>query len=113
MRALVNLLVHVVRDEQVNAQVTLLKSAKNGEHGGKRGGVEPVVGIDDLVVRTLGFAQAGTHSHAMAAVLLMHHADNARIPRLPFICLGARFVLRAVIDDDDLDVGRELGSLED
>ncbi|VWM23665.1 Uncharacterised protein [Collinsella intestinalis] len=112
VRALVDFLVHVVGDEQVHAQVALLKATQELQHRGERIRVEPVIGVDDLVVRAARLAQAGTDGHAVPAVLLMHHADDARIAGLPLVGLGAGLVLGAIVHDDDLDIGGALGALE-
>lgn len=48
----------------------------------------------------------------MAAVLLMHRADDSGVTRLPLIGLGRRLVLGTVIDDDDLDIGGVIAPLQ-
>ena len=48
----------------------------------------------------------------MAAILLMHRADDAGITRLPLVGLGCRLVLGTVIDDDDLDIGGVIAPLQ-
>ena len=79
MRSLVNFLVHVVRDKQVNALVALLKATQNRQHGRKGSAVKPVVRVDNLVVGALRLAQARKDGDTVAAVLLMHRADNAGV----------------------------------
>ena len=112
MRALVNLLVHVVRDKQVNALVALLKATQDRKHGRKGSAVKPVVRVDNLVVGALRLAQARKDGDTVAAVLLMHRADNAGVTRLPLVGLGGRLVLGTVIDDDNLDVGGIIAPLQ-
>ena len=113
VRTLVHLLVHVVRDEEVHRGIARHETAQDIQHGRERGGVEPVIGVDDLVVRAPRLAQAGEHGHAVAAVLLVHGADDARIAALPLIGLGRRLVVGAVVNDDDLDVRRHRAPLQD
>ena len=48
----------------------------------------------------------------MAAVLLMHRADDAGITCLPLVGLGCRLVLGTVIDDDDLNIGGVIAPLQ-
>lgn len=79
MRALVNLLVHVVRDKQVDALVALLKATQNRQHGRKRSTIEPVVRVNDLVVGALRLTQAREDGDTVAAILLVHRADDTRI----------------------------------
>ena len=112
MRPLVNLLVHVVRDKQVNALVALLKTAKDRKHGRQGCAIEPVVRVDNLVVGALCLAQARKDGNAVAAVLLMHRADDSGVTRLPLIGLGRRLVLGTVINDDDLDIGGVIAPLQ-
>ena len=112
MRTLVNLLVHIVRDKQIDALVALLKATQNRKHGRKRRTAEPVVRVDDLVVGALCLAQAREDGHAVTAVLLMHRADDTGVTRLPLIGLSCRLVLGTVIDDDDLDIGGVIAPLQ-
>ena len=112
VRTLVNLLVHIVRDKEVDALVALLKTAKDRKHSRQRCAIEPVVRVDDLVVGALCLAQARKDSNAVAAVLLMHRADDAGITRLPLIGLCCRLVLGTVINDDDLDIGGVIAPLQ-
>lgn len=79
MRTLVNLLVHVVRDKQVNALVALFKAAQNRQHGRKGSAVKPVVRVDNLVVGALRLAQTRKDGNTVAAILLVHRADDSRI----------------------------------
>ena len=113
VRALVHLLVHVVRDEQVHARPALLEAAQDGEHGGQGAGIQPVVGIDDLVVGSAGLAQAGAHGDAVAAVVLMDGADDTRVASHPLLRLGGGAVRGAVVHDDDLDVAGTRRTLQD
>ena len=113
MRTLVNLLVHVVRDKQVDALVALLKATQNRQHGRKRRTVEPVVRVDNLVVGALRLAQARKNGDAVAAILLVHRADDSRITGLPLVGLGGRLVLGAVVHHDNLDIGGVIAPLQD
>ena len=108
-----HLLVHVVRDEEVDLHSALLEAAQNGEHRRERRRIEPVVGVDDLVVRAGRLAQAREHRDTVSAVLLMHGADDVRVARHPFVRFGGRLVLAAVVDDDDLNVLGKVAPLED
>ncbi len=101
MRALVDFLVHVVGDEQVHAQVALLKATQELQHRGERIRVEPVNGVDDRGVRAARLAKAGPDGPAVTAVLLMHHADDARIAGRPLVGLGAGLVRGAIVHDDE------------
>ena len=113
MRALVNLLVHVVRDKQVNALVALLKATQNRQHGRKGSAVKPVVRVDDLVVGALCLAQTRKDGNTVTAILLVHRADDSRITGLPLVGLGGRLVLGAVVHHDNLDIGGVIAPLQD
>ena len=113
MRALVDLLVHVVGDKQVDALVALLKATQDRQHGRKGRAVEPVVGVYDLVVRTLRLAQARKDGDTVAAVLLVYRADDTGVTRLPLVGLGGRLVLGAVVHHDNLDIGGVIAPLQD
>ena len=113
MRALVNLLVHVVRDKQVDALVALLKATQNRQHGRERRTVEPVVRVNDLVIGALCLAQAREDGDTVAAILLVHRADDSGITGLPLVGLGGCLVLRAVVHHDNLDIGGVIAPLQD
>ena len=112
MRALVDLLVHVVGDKQVDALVALLETTQDRQHGRKGRTVEPVVRIDDLVVRTLRLAQTRKNGDTVAAVLLVNRADDTGITGLPLVGLGGRLVLGAVVYHDNLDIGGVIAPLQ-
>ena len=57
-------------------------------------------------------AQAREDGDSVAAILLVHCADDSRITGLPLVGLGGRLVLGAVIDDDDLDIGGVIAPLQ-
>ena len=113
MRTLVNLLVHVVRDKQVNALVALFKAAQNRQHGRKGSAVKPVVRVDNLVVGALRLAQTRKDGNTVAAILLVHRADDSRITGLPLVGLGGRLILGAVVHHDNLDIGGIIAPLQD
>ena len=113
MRALVNLLVHVVRDKQVNALIALFKATQNRQHSRKSRSVEPVVRVDDLVVSALCLAQTRKDGNTVAAVLLVYRANDTGITRLPLVGLGGRLVLGAVVHHDNLDIGGVIAPLQD
>ena len=112
MRALVDLLVHVVGDKQVDALVALLEAAQDRQHGRKGRAVEPVVGVYDLVVGALRLSQARKDGDTVAAVLLVYRADDTGITGLPLVGLGGRLVLGAVVNDNNLDIGGVIAPLQ-
>ena len=48
----------------------------------------------------------------MAAVLLVHRADDTGVTRLPLVGLGGRLVLGAVVHHDNLDIGGVIAPLQ-
>ena len=114
VRAVGSVLVDVVRDEQVHALARLYRLTKAVEKGGERVAVEPVVGVDDLVVDAVGALEALEDRHAMAAVLLVDGLDDARVALLPGVGLGGSVILGgAVVHDHDLDVVGICRALQD
>ena len=113
VRPFMHFLVHVVRDKQVHTQIALDKATQDGKHGRKRLAVQPVIGVDNLIVDALSLAQAGHHGHAMSAVLLVHRTNDPGIASLPLIGLLRRLVVAAIVDDDDLHIGSVGRTLQD
>ena len=49
----------------------------------------------------------------MAAVFLVHSANNTGISSFPLVCFGGRLILRTIVDDDNLNIGGKIASLKD
>ena len=105
VRAILHVLVHVVGDHEVNAQILVDEPTQRVEELAQRLAVEPVVGVDHLEVGALRVLERLEHRHAVAAVLLVHGLHDVGVARLPGKRLGQRVILgRAVVDDDHLHV---------
>ena len=74
------------------------------QHGAERRFVHPVVRVHDLVVQPGRVAYALVDALAVAAVLLVNGVAYSRISRLVLVGDLPRSVLRAVVNNDDLDV---------
>ena len=57
-------------------------------------------------------AQAREDGDTVAAVLLVHRADDTGITGLPLVGLGGRLVLGAVVNDNNLDIGGVIAPLQ-
>ena len=105
LRVVFHMLVNVVRDEQVDDLAFGNQGAHIGEQRLYSVAVNPVVGVDDLVVHALRGGKAREHRGTVATVGLMHGTHDTRTLGLPGIGLRRRVVfLGAVVDDDDLEV---------
>ena len=103
--SLVDLLVHVVGNHQIGWIRLLKLSAQVGHDGFHRFAIEPVVGIDHLEIHAGGIFQAGVHRAAMAFVLLMNRAHDARMLGLQAACHLERVVLGgAVVNQKNFDI---------
>ena len=58
-------------------------------------------------------AQAREDGDTVAAILLVHRADDSGITGLPLVGLDGRLVLGAVVYYDDLDIGGVIAPLQD
>ena len=99
-----NLVIDEIREQQIHTAVLfhLLHALHNPDQGLR---AYPVVTVHNLVVKPGRIAQSGIHRLAVAAVLLMHSPDNARILR----CIAVRdlrrpVLRRAVVDNQDLNI---------
>lgn len=113
-RPVLDMLVDVVRDDQIDTIPELDEAPQLGEQGLERGGVDPVVGVDVLEVDALGVLERLHDRDPMAPVLLMDGLDDRGMALLPRPCAGKRVILCGpVVHDDDLHVLGEVTALKD
>ena len=99
------MLIDIIAQQQVDRLRHGGKLAQFFHDTGKRFAVEPVVRIDDLEVKPLRVADALVDALAMAAVLLVDHADDVGIFFGPGVGNGAGLVLGTIVHQDDLGFG--------
>ena len=105
MRAFVNLLVYVVRYDEVGRLGYIDLRTHVIEHLFERIAIEPVIRIHDLEIQPCRVRKAGVDRFAVPSVRLMNRFDDRWMAFLPLVGAHRGVVFgRTVVDDDDFDV---------
>lgn len=99
-----DLVIDVVADQKIDGLLFGALRAQRGEHARIGVRVDPVVRIDDLEIHARRVGKAGHDRVAVSAVFLVDRADNTGIAALVVVCDFGGAVLRAVVDNQDLDL---------
>ena len=102
------MLVDVVDDHQVDGMLFELPELREQLDVGVV--IDPVVAVHHLEVQAGSILEPLHDCRAVSAVLLVHRLDDLGMTAFPFLGLLEGAVLRrAIVDDDDLDIGSTAG----
>ena len=111
---ILGVLINIIAYDEINADVIVDKRAQARKQGLERAGIEPVVGIDHLIIHAICLGKAFENRHTVPAIFLVNGLYEIGVLLLPRARNLERVVLRrSVIYDDDLHILGKIGAFED